>query len=155
MLQVSGERAVRGGRARRARARRQAGRPGLFSVALLCVVAACGAGAVAGPVPDGAWGGPQGNLTVYPDSATLDLPCAAGRIQQAIVAGADGTFDLPGLYAIQAGPVQPGGPVWQPARFQGSRAGDEITLIIVLSDSLTVGPLQFHRGTVGTFPRCV
>ena len=113
------------------------------------------AGLIAGPVPEGVWGGPQGNLDIYADSATLDLPCAAGRVTQAMVTGADGTFDVPGFYAIEAGPVQADGPSWQPARFQGSRAGDVIILSMVLSDSLTVGPLEFHRGTVGTFPRCV
>ena len=126
----------------------------LLCAVLLSAAPGC-AGVIAGPVPEGVWGGPQGTLTVYPDSATLDLPCAAGRIQQAVVAQADGTFDLPGFYAVEAGPVQVDGPSWQPARFRGSRAGDAITLTLVLSDSLMVGPLAFHRGTVGTFPRCV
>ena len=123
--------------------------------AMLVSAAACGAAAIAGPVPEGVWGGPQGNLDVYADSATLDLPCAAGRISEAVVAGSDGTFDLPGFYAVEVGPVAADGPSWQPARFRGSRAGKEITLAIVLSDSLTVGPLQLHHGTVGTFPRCL
>jgi hypothetical protein len=126
-----------------------------FSLAALAAAAACAVGAIAGPVPEGVWGGSQGNLDVYADSAALDLPCAAGRIQQAVVAGADGTFDLSGLYAVEAGPVQADGPAWQPARFEGSRVGDEIILSIALSDSVTVGPLRLRRGTVGTFPRCL
>lgn len=127
----------------------------LLRVTTLVAAAACAASAIAGPVSPGVWGGPDGNLTVYADSATLDLPCAAGRIQQAVVADTDGTFDLPGFYAPQAGPVQAGGPLWQPARFQGSHTGGDITLTIVLSDTVSVGPLTFHQGTVGTFPRCL
>ena len=126
-----------------------------FSVTVLVVALACAAGAIAGPVSEGVWGGMQGNLTVYADSATLDLPCAVGRIQQALVAGGDGAFDVPGLYAPQVGPVQPGGPLWQPARYQGSHTDGDITLVIVLSDTVRVGPLTFHQGTVGTFPRCL
>ncbi len=133
---------------------RRAGRHPLCC-AMLVSVAACGAGMIAGPLPEGVWGGPQGNLDVYADSATLDLPCAAGRIPDALVAGSDGTFDLPGFYAVEVGPVAPDGPSWQPARFRGSRAGDEITLTIVRFDSLTVGPVRLHHGTVGTFPRCL
>jgi hypothetical protein len=126
-----------------------------WSLAILVVTLACAASAIAGPVSQGVWGGPEGNLTVYADSATLDLPCAAGLIKQAVVAGSDGTFDVPGLYAPQVGPVQAGGPLWQPARFQGSHTGGDITLTIVLSDSVNFGPLTFHQGTVGTFPRCL
>jgi hypothetical protein len=121
----------------------------------LSVAAACAVGAVAGPLPSGVWGGPQGNLTVYTDSASVDLACAAGRVPGAIVAQGDGTFVLPGLYAPEAGPVSVGGPMWQPASFQGSRSGDDLTMTIVLSSGTAVGPLHFHRGTAGQFPRCL
>ena len=127
----------------------------VLAVLLPFVAVACAASLITGPVARGVWGGPQGNLTVYADSATLDLPCAAGRITQPVVAGTDGTFDLAGQYAVQAGPVRPGGPAWQPAHFRGSHTDGDITLTIVLSDTVSVGPLTFHEGTVGTFPRCL
>jgi hypothetical protein len=94
-------------------------------------------------------------MTVFADSATLDLPCAIGRIPDAIVADADGTFDLPGEYAIQAGPIGVNGAMWQPARFGGNRTDDVVTMTIVVSDSTSVGPLKFHRDTVGSFARCL
>jgi len=131
------------------------GRYAFSCAVLLSAAAACGAGVISGPLPEGVWGGPQGNLDVYADSATLDLPCAAGRISASVVAGSDGTFDLPGFYAVEVGPVAADGPSWQPARFRGRGAGGEIPLTVVWSDSVTVGPLQLHRGTVGTFPRCL
>jgi hypothetical protein len=123
--------------------------------AALSLTAACVTGGIAGPLPSGVWGGPQGNLTVYADSASLDLPCAAGRIPSAIPTGGDGTFDLSGFYAPEAGPVSVNGPLWQPASFKGSRSGDDLTMTITLSSGTAIGPLQFHRGTVGQFPRCL
>jgi hypothetical protein len=119
------------------------------------LAAACAASAVVGPVSPGVWGGPDGNLTVYADSATLDLACAAGLIRQALATDSSGSFDLSGFYAPQAGPVQAGGPTWQPARFRGAHTDGDITLTIILSDTVTVGPLTFHQGTVGVFPRCL
>ena len=127
----------------------------LFGVTALLATAACAASAIAGPVSEGVWGGTQGNLTVYADSATLDLPCAAGRIEQALVADSDGSFDLPGFYAPQVGPVPAGGPAWLAARFRGTHTDGDITLTIALSDTVSLGPLTFHQGTVGTFPRCL
>ncbi len=125
-------------------------------VGVLVFMAACSAaGFIAGPVPTGIWGGTQGNLTVYADSATVDLPCSAGRIQAALTAGADGTFDVSGFYAPVVGPVQVGGPSWQPAQYHGSRTTDVITLTIQTSNNVTIGSLQFHRGTNGNFARCL
>jgi len=116
---------------------------------------ACAVGALAGPLPSGVWGGPQANMTVYPDSASLDLACAVGRVPSAIVAGGDGTFVEPGLYAPAVGPVPVTGPRWQPASFQGTRSGDDLILTIVLSRGTAIGPLPLHRGTIGQFPRCL
>ncbi len=125
-------------------------------IAVLASATACSAaGYIAGPLPTGIWGGAQGNLTVYADSATLDLACAAGRIQAALNANATGTFDVSGFYAPVVGPVQVGGPSWQPAQYHGSRTDDVLTLTITTGNNVTIGPLQFHRGTTGNFPRCL
>jgi len=122
----------------------------------LAAVVACAVGALAGPLPAGVWVGPQANMTVYPDSASVELGCAVGRVPSAIVAGGDGTFTVPGLYAIAAGPVPVTGPRWQDASFQGTRSGDDLTLTIVLSTSgAAIGPFQLHRGTIGQFPLCL
>ncbi len=135
----------------------------------LIAAAACAVGAIAGPIPPGTWGGKQGTLVIYADSATLDLPCAGGRIPTPLVADSTGKFDVTGSYAVQVGPVKLGGPGWQPARFTGLRTDDRIEMVIEVSSStpsqnplasptvtsVTIGPLTFDRGVVVTFPRCL
>ncbi len=108
-----------------------------------------------GPVPAGTWGGPQGNLTVFADSATLDLPCAAGRIRAPLVTAADGTFDVPGLWAPQVGPVRIPDSQWQSARYTGRRDGDVLQMNVQVAGGATIGPLSFARDVVGHFARCV
>lgn len=123
---------------------------------VFCVATACSAAAVlTGPLPAGVWGGAQGNFTVYVDSATLDMPCAAGRIPSPIVTDSNGVFDVAGLYAPQVGPVSINGPAWQPARFVAKRGGDELALTVVRAGGDSIGPLKFHRGTPGQFARCL
>lgn len=123
---------------------------------VLCAATACAAAAaLAGPLPVGVWGSAQGNFTVYADSATLDMPCAAGRIPSPIVADSNGAFDLAGFYAPQVGPVSIDGPDWQPARFVARRSGDALTLTVVRASGGTIGPLKFYRGTLGQFARCL
>lgn len=124
-------------------------------LALAAVTACSAAAALAGPLPVGLWGSQQGNFTVYADSATLDLPCAAGRIPSPIVADSTGAFDLAGSYAPMVGPVPVGGPAWQPAQFHAKRSGDDLTITIILSNGNSIGPFGFHRGTTGQFARCL
>ena len=125
-------------------------------ILVLCAATACsGAAALAGPLPTGVWGSAQGNFTVYVDSATLDMPCAAGRIPSPIVTDSNGAFEIGGFYAPQVGPVSIDGPAWQPARFVAKRRGDELTLTIVRASADTIGSLKFRRGTPGQFARCL
>ena len=125
-------------------------------ILLFCAATACSAATtLAGPLPADVWGSAQGNLTVYADGATLDMPCAAGRIPAPIVADSTGAFDVAGLYAPQVGPVSINGPDWQPARFVATRSGDELALTIVRVSGGSIGPLKLHRGTIGQFPRCL
>lgn len=117
---------------------------------------ACAAAELVGPVPEGTWGGPQGTLVIYADSATLELPCAAGRIQGPLATDSTGAFDRAGYYAPQAGPISINGLNWQPARFLGKRTENTIELRIeVASFSQTIGPLTFKRGVTQQFPRCL
>ncbi len=130
---------------------------GLFFL-LAAGVAACAADIVVGPLQTGTWGGNQGNLSVFADSATLDLPCAAGRIPHPLVTDSTGKFDLSGFWAPMVGPVRIDGPDWQPARFQGLRTDNQIRLLIILETGNappTIGPLLFTRDVVGHFPRCL
>ena len=125
-------------------------------ILVLCAAVACSAAAtLAGPLPTGVWGSAQGNFTVYADSATLDMPCAAGRIPSPIVADSNGAFDIAGYYAPQVGPVSIDGIAWQPARFVAKRGGDELTLTVVRATGDNIGPLKLHRGTPGQFARCL
>ncbi len=125
-------------------------------LAAMATLAACARSPTGpGPLPVGTWGGPQGNLAVFADSATLDLPCAAGRIPAALVTAGDGSFDVAGQWAPQVGPVQLGGPFWQSARFSGRRDGDTLEMNVQVSGGATIGPLMLTRGVVGQFARCV
>lgn len=128
-------------------------RVGLLAIVATIVGACHPSDQIAGPVPTGIWGGTQGNLTVYADSATLDLPCAAGRIQGNMVAIGDGTFSQTGFYASLVGPLPSGGPNWQTALYDGYRANDTLRLTIIVGGT-TIGPVAFHRGTTGSFARC-
>ncbi len=128
----------------------------LAAVAAACALVACGRSITGpGPLPVGTWGGPQGNLAVFADSATLDMPCAAGRIPAALVTASDGSFDVSGQWAPQVGPVQIGGPFWQSARYTGHRDGDSLQMNVQVTGGATIGPLKFQRGVVGQFARCV
>ena len=124
-------------------------------VALCAATAWSAAAALAGPLPTGVWGSAQGNFTVYADSATLDMPCAAGRIPSPIVTDSNGAFDIAGFFAPQVGPVSIDGPAWVPARFVAKRNGDELTLTIVRAGADNIGSLKFHHGTPGQFARCL
>jgi len=128
----------------------------LVLLAVAAALAACSATIVGpGPVPSGTWGGSQGNLVIYADSAALDLPCAAGRIPAPLATDASGAFDVSGLWAPQVGPVRVDGPDWRSARFTGRRTGDLLQVNVQLAGGVTVGPLAFRRGVVGQFPRCL
>ncbi len=130
----------------------------LAALATCATLAGCAAADAVlgpGPLPSGPWGGVQGNLVIYADSATFDLPCAAARIPSPLATDADGRFDASGQWAVQAGPVFPGGPNWQSARFSGQRAGDLLRISVQVNGGATVGPLEFRRGVVGSFPRCL
>ena len=119
-------------------------------------LAACHAESLTeGPLPLGAWGGLQGTLTIYADSATVDLPCAAGRIPAQLAPAEDGSFEVAGFYAVQAGPIGINGLVWRPALYSGRRDGDRIELWITLADTTRVGPFVFEHGVVKMFPRCL
>ncbi len=134
----------------------------LAAIATCATLAGCSSDPVRGPgpLPGGTWGGSQGNLAVYADSATFDLPCAAARIPSPIVTDADGRFDLSGQWAVQAGPVFPGDVNWQSARFTGQRSGDLLEITVHIDSGVTlsivvIGPLTFRRGVVGDFARCL
>ncbi len=133
---------------------RRAGTIRLAAVIGALALAACSASELAGPVPEGTWGGPQGTLVVYADSATLDLFCAAGRIQGPLATDSAGAFDRPGSYSFQAGPIGIGA-IWQPARFIGKRSADTIELRIEVSSfEQAIGPLKFKRGVTAQIPGC-
>jgi hypothetical protein len=107
-------------------------------------------------VPEGAWGGPQGNLRVGPGSATIELPCAHGTIDSSIVLDASGRFDVPGTF------VREGGPTREiedsiPARFKGIVSGPKMTLTIELSGdpSQAVGPFSLTQGVSGRLIKCL
>ena len=106
----------------------------------LLMVAAC-AGTIDPPAPlEGAWGGEHVSLVVDPSlsstAALVEFDCATGRIDPPVRLGADGRFDVSGLYVQgHGGPVREGEPPdVHPARYAGAVRGSTMTLTVTVSD---------------------
>jgi hypothetical protein len=92
----------------------------------------------------GTWGGDHISLEVTAEGGQVEYDCAHGTIDQKIVPGARGRFDLRGTHVREhGGPVRRDEtPNSHPARFVGEIKGDTMTLTVTESDTKEV---------VGTF----
>jgi hypothetical protein len=108
-----------------------------------------------GPI-QGTWGGENAGLIGSDSSAHVHIACTAGDTKQAVVADAQGRFDVTGLYNITLYPVARGPD--HPARFFGTVEGDVMTLTVALTDTaVTLGPVQLVFGKephMGACPIC-
>lgn len=129
----------------------------LLFTPLFAAAAGCTSIAPAGPVT-GAWGGMHVGLSLTHDGGTLDYDCAAGRIDEPVVAGADGRFVATGsLTPGIGGPDRIGEvkPSW-PARYSGSVRGDEMILRVdVPARAIVIGPHRLRRGASPNLTRCL
>ena len=131
----------------------------LVALLLLLSQAGCSGGdgpLGAGPVPAGVWGSDGANLTVAADGATLELSCASGIVQRALLMDADGGFQADGTYGRVGGAVPPGGVFPRYAAvFQGKVAGDVLTLTVHPSGGdPDLGPYALRRGRRGQIFFC-
>jgi hypothetical protein len=78
----------------------------------------------------GKWGGMHIGMEVTGEGARLDFDCAQATISQPLKVGADGSFNVPGLYlAEHGGPVRSNeNQTGKPAHFKGRVAGKTMTL---------------------------
>jgi hypothetical protein len=118
------------------------------AVVLALWVAACGTSG--GPpldrVPAGTWGGDDAGLIVSAEGAHAHVGCTSGDITGEIALDADGRFDVPGIYNVDAFPVDRG--IRHPARLTGRTDGRTLTFTVRLTDTgqtLTSGELALGR----------
>jgi hypothetical protein len=108
--------------------------PARFLVLALVCVAACG-GSPTQPhdtnLPLGRWIGDGACLSAAPDTCDLVVGCGHGQFPLPVVR-ADGTFEMDGMYRIEAGPVSitPA----PPAKFRGVLKGAVLTISITPTD---------------------
>lgn len=104
----------------------------------------------------GTWGGDNAGLIATDSSAHVHIGCTVGDIDQALLPGPTGRFDVPGLYNITAFPVYR--PPDHPARFSGLILGRVMFLTVTLTDTaVTLGPLRLTLGAepkMGPCPIC-
>ena len=103
------------------------------------------------------WGGNDVQMNMDSQGATLQFPCADGKILEPIKAAANGEFSARGTYTPgQFGPIRKDNPPRElPAVYQGKISGNRMQLEIVLADkSLQPPPLTLTKGKTGRVVRC-
>jgi hypothetical protein len=104
----------------------------------------------------GTWGGDNAGLIATDSSAHVHIGCTVGDIDQPLLPGPSGRFDVPGLHNITAFPVYR--PPDHPARFSGRVVGRVMILTVTLTDTaVTLGPVRLTLGVepkMGPCPIC-
>jgi hypothetical protein len=107
------------------------------------------------PVPAGDWGGDQVGLSVTERGARLELACAHGLVETAILVDEEGRFDVNGVF-VREGP----GPVreddqGEPARFSGRVEQDVMTLTVEQTTrSRKIGTFTLEKGRSARIRKC-
>jgi hypothetical protein len=107
-------------------------------------------------LPAGEWGGDQVSLSVTDNGARLELACAHGSIETAILLDEDGRFDVAGAYVREGpGPVRLEDEGGEPARFSGRVEGDSMTLSVErTTGARKVGTFQLEKGRAARIHKC-
>ena len=129
----------------------------LKSLVMALTVSLCGC-ATAPADPVGAWGGDHISMIVGEDGAEIEFDCARGRIDGAFDVGADGVFDLAGVWS-----PEPGGPLRQgeeiegrPARYSGKIAGDAMALSVAAgSPPADLGSFALKKNRAPNLLKCL
>lgn len=126
---------------------------------LVMALAAALAGCATAPAdPVGAWGGDHISMIVGEGGAAIEFDCAQGRIDGAFDVGADGVFDLAGVWSPEhGGPVRQGEEIEvRPARYSGKIAGDAMTLSIAVEPPPTeLGPFALQKNRAPNLLKCL
>jgi hypothetical protein len=111
-----------------------------------------------GPLPPsgsvvGTWGTRDAGFIVSDTAAHVHIGCTYGDVHQPIALDAQGRFDVPGLYNVNAFPIDLG--ILHPARFIGVVDGAQLTLTVVLTDTTaSFGPVRLTYGKDPTMVVC-
>ena len=104
----------------------------------------------------GTWGGDNAGMIVTGADVHVHIGCTLGDATGPIRPDADGRFELPGTYNVDAHPVDRG--IIHPASFSGRIVGATMTLTVTLTDTARVlGPVTLTYGkdpVMGPCPIC-
>lgn len=106
----------------------------------------------------GKWGGEHIGIIVSDSSATLEYDCAHGIIDEPIIPDADGKFEVSGVHIFEhGGPIRiDETPDEHPAIYIGYIVGNEMTLILVLTDTDTeIDTFSLTRGVNPLIYKCL
>ncbi|MGB5850532.1 MAG: hypothetical protein WBH40_18735 [Ignavibacteriaceae bacterium] len=106
----------------------------------------------------GTWGGEHIGILVSDSSATLEYDCAHGSIDEPIIPDDGGKFEVSGVHVFEhGGPIRSDEVLDEhPALYKGHIEGNEITLILVLTDTNTeVDTFSLTRGVNPLIHKCL
>ena len=106
----------------------------------------------------GKWGGEHIGMVVSDSSATLEYDCAHGTIDEPIIPDDEGRFEVIGVHVFEhGGPIRIDEiPDEHPALYKGHIVGNEMTLILVLTDTDTeIGTFSLTRGVEPLIYKCL
>lgn len=131
-----------------------------LAIAIVAQSGACSGSAPTSPdrhLQPGTWGGEGVSLTVTSSGGRLEFDCASGEITEQLTTDAGGRLTAAGVFVQeQGGPVRiDAEPERQPARYSGRRAGQTLTLEVILTASnQTVGSFTLIHGAVPRLRKC-
>ncbi|MEE8146913.1 MAG: hypothetical protein V3T24_04865 [Longimicrobiales bacterium] len=109
----------------------------------------------AAPDPLGSWGGEGASVVVTASLTEFEFDCAHGQVEGVLALDGQGSFSAEGVYVREGGPVPSEGHEAVPARYQGTVAGDRMTLFVLLEGSEPIGPRQLRRGEEPLLRKCL
>ena len=107
---------------------------------------------------NGVWGGQGISLEINDGGAEINYDCAHGTITGKVIPDREGKFAAKGFHVREhGGPVrEEEDKTGQPVTYQGSIAGETMTLAVVLSETKeTVGTFSLTRGKTGRIRKCM
>jgi hypothetical protein len=129
----------------------------IFVFPSVMAIFACSA-ATSTPITEvaGTWGGDNAGMIVTGTDVHVHIACTLGDATGPIRPDADGRFEVPATYNVDAYPVDRG--ITHPATFTGQIVGKTMTLTVTLTDTARVlGPVTLTSGkepTMGACPIC-
>jgi len=106
----------------------------------------------------GKWGGEHIGILVSDSSATLEYDCAHGTIDEPIIPDAEGKFEVIGVHVFEhGGPIRIDEiPDEHPALYKGHIVGNDMTLVLVITDTDTeIDTFLLTRGVEPLIFKCL